>query len=88
MEAIKSWLQDWSDACVYARECAPDFGAFPLPGGEPFTALGLIAGLCFLAWAMNERRLAQRIHIPRKTGAAVARKRPPLIAEAGRNAPA
>ncbi len=88
MEAIKSWLQDWSDACVYARECAPDFSAFPLPGGEPFSALGLIAGLCFLAWAINERRLAQRVHTPRKAGATVAIKRAPLIAEAGRNATA
>lgn len=88
MEAIKNWLQDWSDACVYARECAPDFGAFPLPDGEPFTALGLIAGLSFLAWAINERRLAQRSHKLRKTAATLDRSRQPLIAGAGHKATA
>ncbi len=88
MEAIKIWLQDWSDACVYARECAPDFGAFPLPDGEPFTALGLIAGLCFLTWAINERRLTRHRPARRAIETPVARSRSSLIAETGRNAPA
>ncbi len=72
MEAIKSWLQDWSDACVYARECAPDFGAFPIPDGEPFTALGMIAGFCMLTWAINERRIARRTPALSKTWTRVA----------------
>lgn len=87
MEAINKWLQDWSDACVYARECAPDFGAFPLPHGEPYTALGMIAGLCFLTWTINERRLARRAPAPRKT-ATTAAGRTSLIAEVRGNAPA
>ena len=88
MDAIKIWLQDWSDACVYARECAPDFSTFPLPSGEPFTALGLIAGVCFLVWAMNERRLARRFSATRTKDKTVARSRAPLIAKTGHNAPA
>lgn len=87
MEAIKTWLQDWSDACVYARECAPDFGAFPLPEGEPYTALGLIAGLCFMAWTINERRIARRASDPRKAGTRVA-GRTSRIAEVSGNATA
>ncbi len=85
MEAIKNWLQDWSDACVYARECAPDFGAFPLPDGEPFTALGMIAGLCTLAWAINERRIARRTPASRKARTRVA-GRTSRISEVGSNA--
>lgn len=58
MESIRQWFQDWSDACEYAKECAPDlsflsFFAF----GEPYTALLGIAGACFLLWAVNERRI-------------------------------
>jgi len=58
MEAIRQWFQDWSDACEYARECAPDFASFPHPiVGEPYTALLAIAAGCFLIWAWNERRI-------------------------------
>jgi len=58
MEAIKQWLQDWSDACEYAKECWPDFSTFPsFSIGEPYTALLSIAGLCLLVWAWNERSL-------------------------------
>jgi hypothetical protein len=89
MEAIKNWLQDWSDACVYARECAPDFGAFPIPSGEPYTALGVIAGLCFMTWAINERRLANRTAVSRAAPqTTIARNRPSLIGKAGQNVPA
>ena len=87
MEAINNWLQDWSDACVYARERAPDFRAFPLPGGEPFTALGMIAGLCLLAWAINERRIARRAPASRTAGQSIA-SRTSRIAEVGGRAPA
>ncbi len=60
MEAIKNWLQNWSDACEYARECAPDFVSFPIPHGEPFTAIGTIALIFYGVWAINEHRLAAR----------------------------
>ena len=60
MEAIKHWLQDWSDACEYARECAPDLATFPTPQGEPFTALAAIALGFVVIWAINEHRLAAR----------------------------
>ena len=60
MEPLTNWLQDWSDACQYARECAPDFSSFPLPDGEPFTAFLAIGGLCYLLWARNERRIRLR----------------------------
>jgi hypothetical protein len=58
MESIKQYLQDWSDACEYAKECAPDLSF--LGNGEPFTALLTIAAACFLAFAINERRIARR----------------------------
>ena len=61
MDSIGNWLQDWSDACQYARECAPDFSTFPLPDGEPYTALAAITGLCYLLWARNERRIRLRL---------------------------
>ena len=80
MEPLTNWLQDWSDACVYARECAPDFGAFPLPDGEPFTALGMIAGLCMLTWAINERRLTRRKPALRTIEKTVSRNHSTLIA--------
>jgi hypothetical protein len=67
MDSIGNWLQNWSDACQYARECAPDFATFPVPDGEPFTALAAITGLCYLLWARNERRIRLR---PRPTPAA------------------
>ncbi|MGZ9115938.1 MAG: hypothetical protein ACXW3V_03220 [Methylocystis sp.] len=56
MESVKQWFQDWSDACEYAKECAPDFSflkSFAI--GEPYTALISIAGVCWLVWAVNER---------------------------------
>jgi len=60
MEAIKQWFQDWSEACEYAHECAPDFASLPIGDGEPITAL-LGFGLgCFLIWAWNERQIARR----------------------------
>lgn len=54
MESISNWFQDWSDACVYAKECAPDLSFLP---GEPFTALASIAAVCFLFWWRNEKSL-------------------------------
>lgn len=55
MEAIKTWFQDWSDACEYANECVPDFSFLVV--GEPYTALASIAASCFILWAWNERRI-------------------------------
>ncbi|MEF3366616.1 hypothetical protein V3H18_08735 [Methylocystis sp. 9N] len=73
MEAIKQWLQDWSDACEYAKECWPDFSTLPSIGlGEPYTALLSVAGLCILIWAWNERALrrdhARRLANPAPVG--------------------
>ena len=58
MESVKQWFQDWSDACEYARECAPDL-SFLAPH-EPYTALGSIALVCFLLWRSNEKRINRR----------------------------
>ncbi|HEY8124900.1 MAG TPA: hypothetical protein VIF88_05725 [Methylocystis sp.] len=56
MESVKQWFQDWSDACEYAKECAPDFSFLKsFAFGEPYTALISIAGVCWLLWAVNER---------------------------------
>lgn len=61
MESIRQWFQDWSDACEYAKECAPDLSFLSsLAFGEPYTALLSIAGACFLLWAWNERGVARR----------------------------
>lgn len=58
LEPVRQYLQDWSDACEYANECAPDLSF--LGNGEPFTALLFIAALCYLAWAVNEARIQRR----------------------------
>jgi len=58
MNAVTQWFQDWSDACVYARECAPDLSFIP---SAPFPALFAIAAGCFFIWWMNEREIA-RLH--------------------------
>lgn len=61
MDSIKQYFQDWSDACEYAKECAPDLAFLKgLSLGEPYTALAGIAALCFLAWAINERLIRSR----------------------------
>jgi hypothetical protein len=55
MESIKNWFQDWSDACEYAKECAPDLSFAILP--EPYFALASIAAACFALWWWNERKI-------------------------------
>jgi hypothetical protein len=60
LEHVRQYFQDWSDACEYANECAPDLSV--LGNGEPFTALLFIAGVCYLAYAVNEARIARRLH--------------------------
>lgn len=58
LESVRQYFQDWSDACVYANECAPDLSF--LGNGEPFTALLFISAVCYLAWAVNEARIQRR----------------------------
>lgn len=58
LESVRQYLQDWSDACEYANECAPDLSF--LGNGEPYTALFFIAAVCFLVWAVNETRIRRR----------------------------
>lgn len=58
LESVRRYFQDWSDACEYANECAPDLSA--LGNGEPFTALLFVATACYLAWAVNEARIQRR----------------------------
>ncbi len=55
METLKKWFQDWSDACEYANECAPDLSFLAL--SEPYTGLLWIAASCYFLWAMNEWRI-------------------------------
>ncbi len=59
MELIKAWLQDWSDACEYAKECAPDLTFFA--PHEPWTAFAGIAAVCFLIWWWNEKQIARQL---------------------------
>ncbi|WP_166142956.1 hypothetical protein [Methylosinus sp. RM1] len=73
MESIKTWFQDWSDACEFAKECAPDLSFLP---GEPFTALFAVAVSCFLVWWWNERSLRAKMAIVASAWAA------PQLAEA------
>ncbi len=55
MEALSAWFRDWSDACTYAGECAPDLSS--LAPAEPYSALASIAAGALLLWWWNERRL-------------------------------
>jgi hypothetical protein len=66
LESVRQYLQDWSDACEYANECAPDLSF--LGNGEPFTALFFIAAVCYLAWAINETRIHRRIRAAANLG--------------------
>jgi hypothetical protein len=59
MQPIMQWFQDWSDACEYARECAPDLSFFTLR--EPYSALLSIALGAALLWLLNEPR-AKAVH--------------------------
>lgn len=59
METPKQWFQDWTDACTYANECAPDFSAFA--PSEPYSALGAIAVFVFLLWWWNDRRIKKLV---------------------------
>jgi hypothetical protein len=58
LESVRQYFQDWSDACEYAKECAPDLSF--LGNGEPFTALLFIGAVCYLVYAINEARIKRR----------------------------
>jgi hypothetical protein len=62
LESVRQYFQDWSDACEYANECAPDLSF--LGNGEPFTALAFIAAVCFLIYSLNEARIRRRAAAP------------------------
>jgi hypothetical protein len=58
LESVRQYFQDWSDACEYANECAPDLSIFG--NGEPYTALLFIGAVCGLVYAINEARIKRR----------------------------
>jgi hypothetical protein len=45
-ETIKGWFQDWSDACEYANECAPDF-SFLTPKSPVWLLLTAVIAIVF-----------------------------------------
>ncbi|PPD45036.1 MAG: hypothetical protein CTY15_05855 [Methylocystis sp.] len=69
LESIRQYFQNWSDACEYANECAPDLSFFG--NGEPFTALLFVAAACYLAFAVNEARIMRR-SLAQRSGLATA----------------
>lgn len=58
LESVRQYFQDWSDACEYANECAPDLSFFG--NGEPYTALLFIGVVCYVVYAINEARIKRR----------------------------
>lgn len=61
MEKIDSWRQDWSDACEYARECAPDLSF--LAGVVPDASLLLTLVVAFAFWAANARQTERSVAV-------------------------
>lgn len=59
LESVRQYFQDWSEACEYANECAPDLSF--IGNGEPFTALLFIGAACYLVYAINEARIRRRV---------------------------
>ena len=55
MKSLWQWVQDWGDACTYARECVPDL-SFLVPN-EPYSALASIAAVCFIVWWWNDGKI-------------------------------
>jgi hypothetical protein len=79
LESVRQYFQDWSDACEYANECAPDLSI--LGNGEPFTALLFIAAVCYLAWAINEARIQRRGQLRSAASAQPAPELNPVVAQ-------
>jgi hypothetical protein len=55
MESARTWLQDWSDACEYAKECWPDLSF--ATHSEPWAAFVAIGALCCFLWLLSESGL-------------------------------
>ncbi|HYA79936.1 MAG TPA: hypothetical protein VED87_03270 [Methylocystis sp.] len=70
MESVVNWFQDWSDACQYANECAPDLSF--VRHLEPWSAFAAIALTVFAVWAWNEKGLKKLLENERRYGAAAA----------------
>ena len=60
LEAIRGWLQDWSDACEYANECMPDFSF--IDAFHPNKWLQSITAIAFIILAINEWRIKHTQH--------------------------
>ncbi len=67
MEPLWQWVQDWGDACTYARECVPDLSFF-VPN-EPYSALASIAGACFIVWSWNDTKIRRILISEAQVGA-------------------
>lgn len=67
MEAVVNWFQDWSDACRYANECAPDMSF--LPHLEPWSAFAAIGLIVFAVWLRNEKDLKKTLEKERRAAA-------------------
>jgi len=46
------YLQEWNEACVYARECLPPF--FYDLTKEPWSFMIVLASVCALIYMVNE----------------------------------
>ncbi|HXY58900.1 MAG TPA: hypothetical protein VEH76_09990 [Methylocystis sp.] len=69
MESVVNWFQDWSDACQYANECAPDLSF--VGRLEPWSAFAAIVLMVFAVWLLNERGLRKVLEREQRVGAAV-----------------
>jgi len=69
MEAVVNWFQDWSDACEYAKECAPDLSFLALR--EPWSAFAAIALMVLAVWLSNERGLRKVLAKERRARATI-----------------
>jgi hypothetical protein len=67
MESFWQWVQDWGDACTYARECVPDLSFF-IPN-EPYSALASIAAACFVVWWWNDTKIRRILRREARFGA-------------------
>lgn len=56
---MSHYLQDWNEACAYAKECLPPF--YYDVYREPWDVLLVIAFLAYVLWAWNERKKPNKI---------------------------
>lgn len=52
IETVRTWFHDWSDACEYANECAPDLSF--LAQNEPNACLLLTVVIALAFWGFNK----------------------------------